>query len=149
MRKRVGVVGIEFAVHLISPADSVALVRRLPLEMQLRGRILWSRCGHFQTKSIINLIAMYDLRRTIENFAQQLRSKFRAEIELDAAQFKRRAVGLFPRNLPPQPGRPCAHPVTCAFRFRARKRPWPEVYRACLPASAGYESESICALPCG
>ena len=80
---------------------------------------------------------MYDLQRTIENFAQQLRSKFRAEIELDTAQFKRRAIGLFPRNLPPQPGRPCAHPVTCAFRFRARKRPWPEVYRACLPASAG------------
>jgi hypothetical protein len=38
-------VGIEFAVHLISPADSIALVSSLPPKMQLRGRVLWPRCG--------------------------------------------------------------------------------------------------------
>ena len=41
----VGAVGIEFAVHLISPADSIALVSRLPPKMQLGGRVLWPRCG--------------------------------------------------------------------------------------------------------
>lgn len=43
----VGAVGIEFAVYLISPADSAALASLLPLEMQLRGRVLWPRCGQF------------------------------------------------------------------------------------------------------
>jgi len=38
-------VGIEFAVHLISPADSIALVSSLPPKMQLGGRVLWPRCG--------------------------------------------------------------------------------------------------------
>ena len=37
--------GIEFAVHLISPADSIALVSSLPPKMQLGGRVLWPRCG--------------------------------------------------------------------------------------------------------
>src|SRR6266849_1018887 len=41
----VGAVGIEFAVHLISPADSIALVSSLPPKMQLVGRVLWPRCG--------------------------------------------------------------------------------------------------------
>jgi hypothetical protein len=41
----VGAVGIEFAVHLISPADSVALVSSLPLKMHLGGQVLWPRCG--------------------------------------------------------------------------------------------------------
>ena len=81
-------------------------------------------------------IGMPDLRHTIENFARRVRSKFRANIERDAAQFKRCAVSLFRQNLPPQPGRPCSNPVTRAFRLRAREVPWPEVYRVCLPAGA-------------
>src|SRR6266403_1981950 len=92
---------------------------------------------------------MYDLRRTIENFALQLRSKFRAEIELDTAQFKRRAIGLFPRNLPLNLD---AHAL---IRSRAPSGSAPERdrgRRSIVPVSRrppGYESESICALPCG
>ena len=41
----VGAVGIEFAVNPISPVDSIALAPLLPLEMQLRSRVLWPRCG--------------------------------------------------------------------------------------------------------
>jgi len=78
-----------------------------------------------------------NLTSEIENFARRLRSEFRAEIARDAAQFKRQAVTALRRNLPPQPGRPCSHPVTRAFRLRAMKTPWPEVYRVCLPACAG------------
>lgn len=47
----VGAVGIEFAVNLISPADSVALVPSLPPKMQLRDRVLWPRCGHFHSQT--------------------------------------------------------------------------------------------------
>jgi hypothetical protein len=81
-------------------------------------------------------IVICDLRNSIENFARRLRFNFRAEIEQDAAQFKRRAVGLVRRNLPPQRRRPCSHPVTRALLLRARKTPWPRVYSACLPSSA-------------
>ena len=77
-----------------------------------------------------------DLRRTVEDFARRLRSKFHSEIELDAGQFKRRAVGLLRQNLPLRPGRPCSYPVTRAFRLRAKKIRWSKVYRACLPAFA-------------
>jgi hypothetical protein len=41
----VGAVGIEFAVHLISPADSVVLVSSLRPRIQLVGLVLWPRCG--------------------------------------------------------------------------------------------------------
>ena len=50
----VGAVGIEIAVYLTSPADSVALAPLSPLEMQLRSLVLWPRCGHFQTLRITN-----------------------------------------------------------------------------------------------
>ena len=41
----VGAVGIEFAVHPISPADSIALVLSVPRKMQLNRRVLRPRCG--------------------------------------------------------------------------------------------------------
>lgn len=77
------------------------------------------------------------LSHTIENFARRLRNKFRAAIEGNPAQFKRLVVRLLRRNLPPQPGRPCSHAVTRAFRLRARKASWPRIYRVCLPVRAG------------
>lgn len=79
---------------------------------------------------------MRDLSGVVRKFAARLRRDFRTDIEQDPRAFKARAVGLLRRNLPPQRGRPCCDPVTCAFRLRARKKPWPEVYRACLPRSA-------------
>ncbi len=41
----VGAVGIEFAVHLTSPADSVALLPTVPLKTELETGVLWPRCG--------------------------------------------------------------------------------------------------------
>ena len=42
----VGAVGIEFSVHSISPADSVALVPTASPKKQPKAPVLWPRCGH-------------------------------------------------------------------------------------------------------
>ena len=44
--KNGGSMGIEFAVNLISPADSPALVSPDPPNMLLTERVFWPRCGH-------------------------------------------------------------------------------------------------------
>jgi hypothetical protein len=41
----VGAVGIEFAVHPISPADSVALLFSAHLKCSEKHLVLWPRCG--------------------------------------------------------------------------------------------------------
>ena len=82
-------------------------------------------------------VVISDLRRTVENFSQRLRREFHQDIERDAREFKQRTLRLLRLNLPPQRGRPSSHPVTRAYRLRARKKSWAEVYRACLPLYAG------------
>lgn len=74
------------------------------------------------------------LNRFVRRFAARLRAQFRREIERDPARFKRSVLCALRRELPPQPGRPCSYAVTRALRLRARKTPWPEIYRVCLPA---------------
>jgi hypothetical protein len=81
--------------------------------------------------------AVSNLRRTVRKFGAELRRKYRAEIERNPARFKRRAVSLLQRSFSSRPGRPCSHPVTRAFRLRARKIPWLKIYRVCLPPHAG------------
>jgi hypothetical protein len=44
-RSLVGAVGIEFAVNLTSPTDSVVLAPNIPAKTQLNGLVLWPRCG--------------------------------------------------------------------------------------------------------
>lgn len=73
------------------------------------------------------------INRFVRRFAASLRVQFRREIERDPARFKRSVIRALRHELPPQPGRPCSHVVTRAFRLRARKTPWPKIYRACLP----------------
>ena len=41
----VGAVGVETAVNLISPADSVHLVSFLTPKYSSKASVLWSRCG--------------------------------------------------------------------------------------------------------
>jgi hypothetical protein len=43
----VGAVGIEFAGESLSPVGSIDLALSLPLEIQLRGRVLCPRCDQF------------------------------------------------------------------------------------------------------
>lgn len=47
---------IEFAVNLISPADSVALLPTQHPKTPTEGRVLWPQCGHFpRTRQMITL----------------------------------------------------------------------------------------------
>src|SRR5437879_3121885 len=86
---------------------------------------------------------MSDLRRTIENFARQLRSKFRAQIERDTGQFKRNVVAMLRRSLPASPGRPRAEEVTRAALMREQGKSWQVVYSACLPLVAAPDARQL------
>src|SRR5271154_4000993 len=70
MRCLVRAVGIEFAAHLISPADSFALVSALPPKMRLRGRVLWPRCGQLPHAKDTPQVLIHKLTGQVGNLAK-------------------------------------------------------------------------------
>jgi hypothetical protein len=71
--------------------------------------------------------------------AAKLKRKFVPVVAQDPRQFKKAAIHLLKRHLPPGPGRIADAAVTKAIHLRNEGVPWEHVYTACIP---GYSSLS-------
>jgi hypothetical protein len=84
-----------------------------------------------------------DLERTVNNFADRLRSEFCAEIRRDVRGFKRRVVRLLAAALSPGPGRPRNDAVTLALELRSQGRSWQAIYARCIPPTLADDSRQV------
>lgn len=93
-------------------------------------------------KGLAAPVGAASVEREVRRFTARLKHHFGAEIERDPAAFKRRALHALRIHLPPGPGRPCLQPVTRAIEMRAQRKPWSEIYPACIPDFASLERAS-------
>ena len=79
------------------------------------------------------------LEGRVRKFAACLRCDFAEAIARDPSAFKKRVVRFIRLALPPRRGRPPLEVVTRASNLRSQKKPWLEVYRACIEGFANLE----------
>lgn len=76
--------------------------------------------------------ATQSLELCIARFAKRLLRLHPDEITRDPRKFKRRAVAILRRKLPPFAGRPAEESITRAAALRAQAREWREIYPICI-----------------
>jgi hypothetical protein len=73
------------------------------------------------------------LTRTMQQIAAGLKRRFPSLIAQDPKKFKKQAVYLLKRHLPPGPGRPAEDAITRAIELRKQGLGWKEIYQQCIP----------------
>lgn len=79
------------------------------------------------------------LERIVKAFTVRLVKMFGGDIDADPRGFKKRAVQIFRRNLPPFVGRPTEQVVTAAATLHAATKSWREIYPAVIPNHAAMD----------
>ena len=98
-----------------------------PLRPPLRPR------EHVVAVPIVRKAAPSKLDCVMGECSDRLRREFAHEIEQDPRGFKKQAVNLLKRSLPPFSGRPSEESVTKTMQLRKQGHPWREIYPIVIP----------------